>query len=361
MRFPLYRAWPSALMAAISLALALPLCAQRPDAAELPPPPPRSIYTLNVYANLIQLPTMVLGVADKPVLSIPQDRFRIRIDGGPWFKPTRMHVEGAEPLMLGVLLDSSGSEPLLLREAPEAFSALSAGALNPADRMIFYAFDCGVTRNTAPILTNAPTILTAVQQVLTTPGLHSSNPRQPTCFRESRLVDALAVTLIGIAGQGTRRALLVVTDGFDHQSKHSWHELMAFAHENSIAVFAIRSNTYIAAPFESAERRASIAQLESLCLSSGGLMFNTSPSDLSATLARVLSLLRSRYILEFPRPGNATGGYHHAEVKVPGRDVVIFFSGVQALLPGDDEKNGANTIQHDATNDPRQGKKSTHE
>lgn len=333
---------------------ALPLCAQTPTAPQTPTPP-ASPYTLHVYANLIQLPTMVLGVGDEPQRSIAQDRFRIRIDGGPWFKPTRMHMEGPESLMLGVVLDASGSEPLLQKEAPAALASLASTSLTVSDRLSIAAFDCAIFRSNV-IAPKEDVIRTTTEQTLDAPGVHSPNPKQPNCLQESRLIDTIAVTAAGIAQQGTRRALIVVSDGYDRQSKHTWEELIRFAHSNGIAVFAVRTNGYAAPSYEMPDRRDSILRLRELCRSSGGLMLETTPQQFSETLSRVLSLLRSRYILEFPRPANATGGRHYTEVKLPGRDVTILFSGVQAKLPDEDERSGATTVPHDATNDPQQGK-----
>lgn len=337
-------------IAILLFALAAALHAQQPEPQQPAP------YTLRVYTNLVQLPTMVLDWQKSPVQNLPRDSFRMRIDHGPWFTPTRMHIEGPEPLHLGVLLDASGTEPDLMRQAPEALSKLGSGPLNPNDRLALYAFDCTVIERSDPVLPEPQAISVFTQQLLNAPGLHGKRPGQPNCLNTSHLIDSMAGAISAISGKGDRRALIVLSDGFDRESQHTWEELRHYASSRSVPVFVIRTDTYYAPPYQMPDRRASLGELSHLCVQSGGLMLHISPRELPETLAKIVFLLRTRYILEFPRPSNATAGIHGVEVNIPKRDWTILTSGVEVKLPDDEEKNGANTIQGDRPT-PQQGKR----
>src|SRR5579859_6538090 len=59
-----------------------------------PPPPGTPMYTLHVYTNLVQLPTLVLNDELKPLPLLNKDQFTLSLDGGPVFRPTQIHLEG---------------------------------------------------------------------------------------------------------------------------------------------------------------------------------------------------------------------------------------------------------------------------
>ena len=56
---------------------------------------------------------------------------------------------------------------------------------------------------------------------------------------------------------------------------------------------------------------------EILCASDGGAVFDIDSSRVAAELAHFLYCVRSRYILEFPRPDRGDPGLHEISVTVP--------------------------------------------
>src|SRR5580698_1951598 len=114
-------AFAIALAAAATLApvfapLWAPLWAQQQD----DPPPPPNLYTLHVYTNLMQFPTIVLGPDLNPMKPVPREKFNVTIDGGPIFHPTKMRIEGDDPISLAVLLDAGGDQSSVLHAFAEA-------------------------------------------------------------------------------------------------------------------------------------------------------------------------------------------------------------------------------------------------
>jgi hypothetical protein len=148
-------------------------------------------YVLHVYANLIQIPTLVLSRSLKPVPPIPIDRFNISLDSGPPFHPTRMHIEGDEPLSLAVLLDASGGEDLILKNFAANLAALTPDELLPHDHITIYALDCQLLRSTDDKPATAETIEGGVTSLLKSPLLHDPSSKH-TCHKNLQLWSARA-------------------------------------------------------------------------------------------------------------------------------------------------------------------------
>ena len=78
------------------------------------------VPTLHAYANLVQVPTLVLDRDLKPIVPIAEGRFFISIDGGPKFRVTHARLEGEDPITLAILLDVSQPFPSLMRGIDDA-------------------------------------------------------------------------------------------------------------------------------------------------------------------------------------------------------------------------------------------------
>ena len=77
---------------------------------------------------------------------------------------------------------------------------------------------------------------------------------------------------------------------------------------------------------------------------------------LSKSLERFVTMLRERYIVEFPRPANSTAGQHGLEVKIDkGVYIIIRPSGVSAALPAPALMADPSTIQAGPSQAPEQG------
>jgi hypothetical protein len=80
-----------------------------------PTPRDAPIPTLHVYANLIQVPILVLDSQRRPLKKrISANRFSVSIDSGPWFRATHVRQEGDDPISLSILLDVSGDSSELM-------------------------------------------------------------------------------------------------------------------------------------------------------------------------------------------------------------------------------------------------------
>jgi len=320
-------------------ALLLPL-APRPVRAQDPAP-----YTLHVYTNLIQVPTLVVTDELKQLPPIPLHDFNITLDGGSPFHPSRMHRQGDDPIDLAILLDASGDQNILLQRFGEALASLTPTYLHAQDHITLYALDCTLIRSFQYIPAGTVNLHTAVTAVLSAPTLHGTKNKS-ACAHQLHLWDAIVRISLDLSNDPGRRVLLVISDGIDAASTSKWEDTMQVLLNESITVFAFRdtfqfSNSFTASSLTATSRlgsqttgKASSEDLfRELCLRNGGAVLATPQANMKHNLQNLITMLRNRYILEFPRANNSEPGLHNIAVTVPKSTAFIAIAGVIVPMP----------------------------
>jgi VWFA-related protein len=310
-------------------------------AAQQPAPTP---YVLHVYANLVQVPTLALTTDYTPLPPLARQQFNIRLDAGPAFHPTQMRMEGDDPITLAVLLDASGPQQRLLNAFAPAFANLAHTSLHPQDTVSLFAVDCTLIRSANAQPANSSALAGAVTQALTAPGLHHNAPH-PSCERSLHLWDALATIVNQMARTPGRKVILIVSSGIDHHSATTFASLRELAESQGITLFGVRDLVRFVGDYGAHNLGPSPSGVYlapghtdedifiDLCEGTGGLILTTNQQDLAPTLQRIVTMLRGRYILEFPRPEHSTAGRHSIDVTVPSRRAYIATAGVTVALP----------------------------
>jgi hypothetical protein len=327
------------------------------------------VPTLHVYTNLIQIPTLVLtrtnDLISKP---IAESRFSVSIDSGRWFRATHVRQEGDDPISLSILLDVSGETAGVLPKMGDALGQLAPLSLHARDRISVYALDCSLLRSLNDAPADSVLLKKGVKSVLEPSMLRKSSEHEKSCELKGRLWDGLGQVAVSLAALPGRRVILVVTDGHDTGSKHTWNEVREFAQAKGIAVFALNfappsavgmgsyrggRGGYLpsgggSSPVENA--------LASVCELSGGIVMRMSDTAaLPRSLERFVTMVRERYIVEFPRPANSTAGAHGMEVKIDKGIYLIRPSGVSLPLPDPVLMADPTTIQTGPSQAPEQG------
>jgi len=338
-------------------------------AQEVPQAVDSGVPTLHVYTNLVQVPTLVLTMTNDPIgKPIAANRFSVSIDSGRWFRATHVRQEGDDPISLSILLDVSGDTEALLPKIGDAVGRLVPSLLHSRDRVSVYALDCSLLRSLDDTPADGVLLKKAVGTVLEPWMLRKSNQREKSCERRGHLWDGLAQVAVALADLPGRRVILVVTDGHDTGSKHSWNEVRAFAQAKGTAIFALNfastSSTgignyrqgrggYLASGGGSSTVES---PLISVCELSGGIVMRMSdPTTLRRSLERFVTMLRERYIVEFPRPSNSTAGEHGMEIKIDRGVYLIRPSGVSMPVPDPVLMADPSTIQAGPSQAPEQG------
>ena len=331
--------------------------AQQSSPPELPPEPiSASLTTLHVYANLIQLPTLVLDSSGDPIRERPGLNFLVSLDSGPAFPATHVRLEGEDPITLTFLLDASGDQAGLLRALPAAVARFASQGLLPQDRISIYAVDCTVARITTELTPSALVLRSAVADVLAAPNLHGSKPGGH-CANQRKLWDSLDFIVRQMKGAPGRRVILAITNGQDSTSKRTWNQVRTSAQLAGVAIFGLaqnlsavpgqRSLTFEAPPSEN--------PFNSLCELSGGKVLSADPATLDLRLRTFVRLLRARFIVQFHRPDSLSAGTHDIAITVARQNYFIRPSGISVPIADPTQLASPNTLTADPTNAPEPG------
>ena len=316
-------------------------------------------YTLHAYANRIQVPALVLGEDLKPLPSVKREQFAISLDHGPAFQPAQMRIEGDDPISLAVLLDARGDQDGILKQFAQALPGLAPNYLHPADHVSIYAIDCALNQSADQVPAQTAALQAGVVRALASPGLHGAGlhgaGQRGACGESIRLWDAVAKVAETLGAQPGRRVLLVVSKGMDGRSASGFAETVHAAESRSVAIFGLRyletvddtpikfsGNTLTYHNGPAAVSTVTVATggdpnfFDQMCESTGGLAFNLWNPQLNhrqipavaPSLENMIKLLRSRYILEFPRPDAYAPGQHYVTVSVPQTHPLVLTTGV---------------------------------
>ena len=345
------------------------LRAQEVPPVTVPQAADSGVPTLHVYTNLVQVPTLVLTMKDDRVgKPIAESRFSVGIDSGRWFQATHVRPEGDDPISLSILLDVSGDATDVMPNIGDAIGNLAPLSLHVKDRVSVYALGCSLVRSMDDAPPYRAVLKSGVAAVLERSMLRKSNQGEKNCELRGHLWDGLGQVAIPLSGLPGRRVILVVTDGHDTGSKRSWNEVREFAQVKGIAVFALNfapapstgTGNYRAGRGVSVQSGGGASAVEdslvAVCELSGGIVMRLNdPAVLSKSLERFVTMLRERYIVEFPRASNSTAGEHVMEVKIDKGIYKIRPSGVSVPLPDPALAADPTTIQAGPSQAPEQG------
>jgi hypothetical protein len=316
-------------------------------------------YTLHVYTNLIQIPTLVLGEDLHAIPSLKREQFAISLDKGPIFHPTQMRIEGDDPISLAVLLDARGDQEDILKVFGKALSGLAPNYLHPTDHVSIYAIGCTLVQTADQVPADAAALKEGVVSALASRELHGAQ-RRGACGSSIGLWDAVVRIAGTLSDRPGRRVLLVVSKGTDGKSTSGFAETVNFAESRSVTVFGLRYWEYLhvdpvrftgnsltvhtaAAPVGTVTGSSGTDPdlFDQICESTGGLALNLWNPELisrwtpavAPALQNMVTLLRGRYILEFPRPDQSKPGLHNIIVSVPRTHDLVLTTGVTYSTP----------------------------
>jgi len=333
--------------------MALVLCACRAAPAQ-----DNGIPTLRVYANVVQVPTLVLNDGLKPLPPIPASRFFVSIDDGTPFRVTHARVEGNDPLALGILVDANHLPAETEAGLQESIAGLAPNSLHGNDKVSVYSMSCKLTRTIAEQPTNAES-LRKVTTVLFGAGRKQEKEK---CEHPWKLLDAIAAAVEQLGQTPGRRVLLVLTSGEDLGSKLSWEQVRRLAQIQGVAIFAIEPQQEFVVPVPGrgglgwSQTAVAATNMPSLCESSGGLVLDSSRERAAEKLREAVTLVRGRYIIEFPSPA-AAAGQHKMAITVEKMRAFIRPAGISILPLDPSLAKDPNTFLPDPANAPEVGKR----
>jgi VWFA-related protein len=251
----------------------------------------RSAFTrsnLRVDVNMTIVPVTVTDLWDKPVLDLPMESFRVYEDN---VEQKIVHLSKEDgPVSVGFIFDTSGSMKKRMDRSIAAIQQFLKGA-TPEDEFFLVQF------SDRPVLTKRFT--RDPDEILA--ELSSAMPQGWTA-----MLDAICLGVHEMKhAKNSRRALFVLTDGGDNNSRYTEAEVKNLVMESDVRIYAIGL-------FERPHF------LEKIAMETGGRAFVAHKlDDLPETVDRLSNELRNQYVLAYSsnsRQGN--GKYRKLRVEL---------------------------------------------
>jgi VWFA-related protein len=252
---------------------------------------------LRVDTNLVLIPVSVSDPLNRPVTGLERENFRLYEDKKEQ-KITAFSMED-EPVAVGLVFDTSGSMGDKLgrsRMAARTFFRTS----NPEDEFFLVEFDSS-PRLEVPLTSNTGTI---ENQLVFTKSKGST-----------ALLDGLMLALHEIRkSKKNKKALLVISDGGDNNSRYTETEIKGVLSESDCLVYAIgvfEANLSGRTP----EEIGGSGLLGKIAEETGGRLYPANPQELPDIAQKIGVDLRNRYVLGYsPANQERDGRYRRVQV-----------------------------------------------
>lgn len=249
----------------------------------------------------------------RPVTDLRPDEFKLAVAGEP--RPIADVRADQAPVRLALLVDASGSMHVSARrDEARAVARHVLAWLEPGtDEAGLFTFDSSLIA-AEPIAPVSPDLLRRFDAM------------QP--FGKTSLFDAVAETGRRVAAAGgSRRAVVVLTDGMDNASRLSPAEVSALASAIDVPVYVVLvvpESDRTGAPEDLEERLTAEreGQLGDLARWTGGEIFAAvGPASSSLAARQIVEELRHQYLVSF-EPGDRPG-WHPIELATTRKNVVV--------------------------------------
>ncbi len=240
-------------------------------------------FSDEIDVQLVQLQVLVVDRRGQPVGGLSPEDFEVREDGKPR-QVEQLYVSNDVPLSLGLAIDSSGSMEWIWQQTKAIAGAFLNGALTWRDQAFLVDFD-STLRLVEPLTGSKPTLARGLERLF---------PQGTTA-----LYDAILFSLLQYGDAPGRRALVVVTDGFDFGSTANPTRAIDFGKRLGVPVYvvAMRSLGFGPTTMEDANLRNSMRLITG---PTGGRLFQIESVDqMASVFDHIEEELRRQYVLTY--------------------------------------------------------------
>ncbi len=258
---------------------------------------PRS--DIRVDSNLVLIPVTVTDPMNRFVTGLEKENFKLFEDK----KEQSISAFSSEdaPLSVGVIFDCSGSMGKKLEKSRQAVSQFFKTA-NPEDEFFLVQFN-----DTANLIQPFTRNLEEIQNRLTFTQSKG----------ETALLDAIYLGLHEMKkGKNPRKALLMISDGGDNNSRYTENEIKNLVKEADVQIYAIGIYESGSARARTPEEASGPALLTEIAEQTGGRQYSVENlNELPDIAAKIGVELRNQYILGYaPLNQDHDGKYRHVKV-----------------------------------------------
>lgn len=256
---------------------------------------------IRVDTTLVLIPVTVTDPLNRFVTGLEKENFRVFEDK---IEQQVMQFSSEDaPLSVGVIFDCSGSMGPKLVKSREAVGQFFKTA-NPDDEFFLVEFN-----DRAELVIPFTTRLEEIQNRLT--------------FAQSRgktaLLDAVNLGLLHMKkAKNARKALLIISDGGDNNSRYTETEIKNLVREADVQIYAIGIFEPAASRGRTAEELGGPSLLSEISEQTGGRHFPVeNPNELPNIAEKIGIELRNQYILGYaPKNTDRNGKYRRVQVKL---------------------------------------------
>ena len=272
--------------------------------------------------DFVTIPCTVVDANGVPVTDLTRDEFRV-YDNDTRRIVDNLWLDTDQPLILGVIIDASDSQHEQLAEHHQTALALLERILRPGDR----AFVVSVNEDVRVWADLAGTTAEVRRQMAAEPGelLGEPCPKRPAGLPGVTPPSECGGTPLWNAIYETARlklrplpgnkALLILTDGFDTGSTHTWRQAADEVARAEASVYVVQYQSALGGRFA--------PDLSRMLEESGGAWFGAPAGEYQPIVSRIETDLRRRYVLGF-RPDAQSGKVRHdVRVEVTRPDLKV--------------------------------------
>lgn len=259
-------------------------------------------YRISTDVRNVVLPITVVDRKGEFVDGLTRENFKVFDDGKP--QEIRYFSHADVPLTIGLIVDSSGS--MCPKRSDTVLAALHfVRVSNPRDEMFVINFNEHVQTGLPPGQAFSNDIASLRMALLNKP-----------CAGQTAMYDALAAALDRLAsGSRDRKALILVSDGGDNASRHSFQQVLDAALKSNAVIYTIGL-------FDPDDPDRNPGILKKLARTTGGEAYlPEKTSQLSEIADHIAKDLRNQYTVAYIPSNPAGSNYHKVQVftTAPGR------------------------------------------
>jgi VWFA-related protein len=294
------------LLAAAVLILGVSLAAQQPAQAPAPEAPETRI-TLEV--NRVDMLFTVTDKKGRFITDLGKDDFQVMENKKPQIIQ-EFSAESNLPLRIAILIDTSNSIRDRFKFEQQAAIDFVNSVIRPEqDRAMLVSFDSSAEL-VADLISDTEKLGDAIR---------SLRPGGGTAFYDALYYACRDKLQLDKPRYRFRRAVIIVSDGEDNQSRVSRDQALEMAQKADAVIYCISTNI---TRIESDGDKV----LKYLSQETGGQsFFPFKPEDLAQSFENIANELRHQYAIFYrPEPFRTDGQYHTVELKVKNRrDLVV--------------------------------------
>jgi hypothetical protein len=260
---------------------------------------------------------------------------------------THARLEGNDPISLAILLDLSQPKASLMESIDDAIAGLAPLSLTARDHLWVYALDCQLHNSPVDDPADRAAVKQAVDSVLASWKTRGGVRQSGSCPNPLYLWDSVTVVTKELRAQPGLRVMLVVSGGVDGGSRNNWNLAREYAVASSVAIFGLTGGTNLFVE----------DSFNSVCQLSGGMLLKASPHNFAKQLQWFMTMVRGRYIVEFPHPVSTTPSHFIMDISIANS--LAFIRPAGATVSVDDPKilNDPMTVHPDPSYAPQVGKR----